>query len=67
MGKNFVPSDGDYYYRPHRNMWGIWQHHELQDGFGNDTFIKDCASKQEVIDEVARLNGWTTGINNQNK
>lgn len=59
MAKIFVPSDGDYYYRPHRNMWGIWQHHELSDGYAYGTFIKDCQTKQEAMEEVRVLNGWT--------
>jgi len=58
MAKKFVPSDGQYYYRPHRSQYGIWQHHELPDGYASGTFIKDVPTKQEAMEEVRILNGW---------
>ena len=58
MGNRFIPKDGQYYYAPHRSMWGIWQHHIIGDGMSEGTFIKDCKTKKEAADEVGRLNGW---------
>lgn len=50
--------DGQYYYRPHRCQWGIWQYHEEDNGFSSGTFVKDCQTKAEAKAEVYRLNGW---------
>lgn len=53
-------SDGQYYYRPHRRMWGIWRYRNCGDGIGTGTFIKDCKTKEEAKKEVYILNGWKT-------
>lgn len=50
--------NGQYYYAPHRRMWGIWQNQNLGGDVSTGTFIKDCMTKQEAADEVYRLNGW---------
>lgn len=50
--------DGQYYYAPHRRMWGIWQHHEHIGGISTGDFIKDCSTKEEARREVYWLNGW---------
>lgn len=50
--------DGQYYYAPHRRMWGIWRNEELGNGFRTGTFIKDCLTREEAKSEVYRLNGW---------
>ena len=51
--------EGQYYYAPHRNMWGIWQWHlfNIADG-GYGKFVKDCPSQEDARREVYRLNGW---------
>lgn len=50
--------DGQYYYAPHRIMWGVWQHHDLGNGSGYGTFYNDYPTKEEARKEVYRLNGW---------
>lgn len=50
--------DGQYYYAPRRGLWGIWQWHDLGDGYGSGTFVKDCMTKKAAREEVYRLNGW---------
>jgi len=51
----FQPKDGQYYYRPYRGKFGVWQHHE--DSFG-DTFVCDCYSKEDANKKVKELNNW---------
>lgn len=48
----------DYYYAPHRSMWGIWKRINLGNGYATGDFIKDCYTKEEASREVYRLNGW---------
>ena len=50
--------NGQYYYGPHRSLWGIWQWQVGENGAGFGTFIKDCSSRDEARDEVYALNGW---------
>ena len=55
--------DGQYYYAPHRRMWGIWKHHEDGNGYSHGDFIKDVPTKEEASKEVYRLNGWKQKTN----
>lgn len=50
--------DGQYYYAPHRRMWGVWKWHRFESGGGAGTFYKDFVTKEDARDEVYRLNGW---------
>ena len=52
--------DGQYYYAPHRSVWGIWCNHNHGNGASSGTFVKDCLTKEEAKNEVYRLNGWST-------
>lgn len=52
-----VTKDGQYYYAPHRRMWGVWQWHQFKNG-GVGTFYKDYPTKEDARKEVYRLNGW---------
>lgn len=52
--------DGQYYYAPHRSMWGVWQHHDHGNGCSSGTFIDDYMTKEEARAEVYRLNKWGT-------
>ena len=55
-----IRREGEYYYAPHRNLWGIWQWHNFEiakGGYGD--FVKNCATKKEAREEVYRLNGWS--------
>ncbi len=55
--------NGQYYYAPHRRLWGIWQNHNFDGGVSSGTFIKDCKTKEEARNEVYRLNGWKPKYN----
>ncbi len=50
--------DGQYYYAPFRRRWGVWQHHDVGNGYSNGTFVDDFATKEEARDKVYELNGW---------
>lgn len=54
-----VVKDGDYYYRMLRkNVWGVWQHHVLINGYAYDSFIRSFETKEEARREVFLRNGW---------
>lgn len=50
--------DGQYYYAPHRRLWGVWQHHDLGDGYATGEFYGDFATKEAARRKVYELNGW---------
>lgn len=50
--------EGQYLYRPHRNMWGIFRYHDHGNGYSANEFIVDFPTKEEARAEVYRLNGW---------
>ena len=51
--------EGEYYYHPHRSLWGIWRWHSLgAAGSGRGEFVKDCMTQEEARREVYKLNGW---------
>lgn len=50
--------DGQYYYAPLRGRWGVWQHHNIGDGFTQGVFVCSCNTKEEAAREVYRRNGW---------
>ena len=50
--------DGQYYYAPHRSLWGVWQWHDFDNGDGCGSFVMDCNTRKEAREEVYRLNGW---------
>lgn len=55
--------DGQYFYAPHRSVWGIWQHREVGNGVCFGDFVKDVPTKEEASKEVYRLNGWKPKTN----
>ena len=58
MPNSYQPKDGEYYYRPHRSVWGIWRHHEHGEGLSSGEFIMDCETKEKAAEMVRSLNGW---------
>jgi hypothetical protein len=50
--------EGQYYYRPHRSMWGVWINHNHPNGITTGDFVKDFATKGEAIRFVYEKNGW---------
>lgn len=53
MSRNAMVRIGQYLYRPHRNMWGIYRRWE-----SGNAHIVDFPTKEEARAEVYRLNGW---------
>lgn len=61
-----IRNDGEYYYAPHRSLWGIWRWNtwKTKDGAGKviecgcGEFVKDCVTKKKAREEVYRLNNW---------
>lgn len=52
--------EGQYYYRPHRNMWGVWKVGKKdQSGVSMDDFIMDFSTKIQAERFVYKMNGWT--------
>ena len=58
MANKFKPKDGEYYYAPLRDRWGVWQNHELGDGISDGTFVCYCLTKEEAAERVKQLNIW---------
>lgn len=55
----FVPKNGQYYYAPHRKMWGVFKRNINAYGIAIDDHIDDFADKADAIEMVCRLNHWT--------
>lgn len=47
-----------YYYAPHRRLWGIWEVRRTADGIVPGDFVRDCQTREEARREVYRLNNW---------
>ena len=47
--------DGQFYYAPHRRLWGVWQWHE-SGSYGE--FVRDFETRDAAVLEVYRRNGW---------
>lgn len=56
--QTFKPRDGQYYYAPHRSMWGVWLNHVSADGIETGDFIDDFPSKEAAAEQVKKLNKW---------
>jgi hypothetical protein len=53
--------DGEYYYAPHRRMWGVWQRvipDASPSGTMTGTFVQDFKTKEEARTFVFKENGW---------
>lgn len=57
MGKHIV-SDGQYYWRRHRSLWGVWKKNRSPDGIENDEFIRDFTTMDAAKAFVYFNNGW---------
>lgn len=49
---------GQYWYRPHRSMWGVWRQEETVNGVGSAEFIDDFPTRKEAEAFVYEKNGW---------
>ena len=51
--------EGQYYYAPHRNKWGVWKRgKEGPNGIHMDDFIMDFQTKIQAKNFVYKANGW---------
>ena len=51
--------EGQYYYAPHRNMWGVWKRgREDGSGIHMDDFITDFSTKAQASNFVYSMNKW---------
>lgn len=51
--------EGQYYYRPHHGIWGVWKAGKIINGIQEDEFISDFCTKPEAEAFVYKSNGWT--------
>ena len=59
MGVKFCPKEGEYYYAPHRSMWGVWKAGNVGKGGSRlDMFITDFSTQIQAQNFVAKMNGW---------
>ena len=54
-----VRRDGQYYYAPHRRQWGVWKHHEGENGAASGEFICDFRTKEDAKTFAYKMNGYT--------
>lgn len=57
MGR-YVASNGQYYFRRHRSMWGVWKKIISPEGIEIDEFIRDLSTQEEAKAFVYSNNGW---------
>lgn len=58
--KNIIDKEGQYYYAPHRNKWGVWKVGKIApNGAHIDEFIMDFSTKIQAENFVYKMNGWT--------
>lgn len=50
--------EGQFYYRRHRNMWGVYKKGKVQNGVGMDDFVSDFVTQIQAKTFVYRMNGW---------
>ena len=50
----FDVKPGQYYYAPHRGMWGVWL--KTEDGSGD--FVKDFVTRDSAREFVYDKNNW---------
>lgn len=50
--------EGQYYYRRHRRMWGVWINHNFPSGISTGDFVGDFPSQDAAEAFVYEKNGW---------
>ena len=50
--------EGQYYYAPHRGMWGVWKAGKVVNGVRMDDFIMDFSTKVQASNFVYKMNNW---------
>ena len=54
---------GQYYYKPHRNWWGVWVYIHVSETGACGSFVKDFSNIEEARAFVWEQNGWETPKN----
>ena len=54
---------GQYYYKPHRNWWGVWVYIHVSETGACGSFVKDFSNIEEARAFVWEQNGWGTPKN----
>lgn len=54
------PQLGKYYYKLHRNFWGVWQYTSVSATGACGSFVKDFRDIEEAREFVWKANGWGT-------
>ena len=58
--------EGQYFYKKHRNMWGVWKKGKTINGVEEGTFITDFCTQIQAKNFVYKMNGWqNNNLNNQ--
>lgn len=56
--KTRKPVVGQYYYAPHRKLWGVWQWTMVTNDGASGSFVKDFKTRDDARDFVYKMNGW---------
>lgn len=59
--------EGQYYYRPHGIMWGVWINHNHPNGTSTGDFVEDFPTKEEASRFVYEKNGWGEKVTKKTK
>ena len=51
---------GEFFYRRHRNDYGVWVWENVSADFACGRFIADFSSREEARTYVWKMNGWGT-------
>lgn len=49
---------GQYFYKRHRNMWGVWKKGNDDDLNNGDVFISDFSTQSQAKSFVYKANNW---------
>lgn len=49
---------GEYFYRRHRSLWGVWRHVDDGNGHSHGDFVQDFGTREEARAFVYEKNGW---------
>ena len=50
--------EGQYYYKRHRNMWGVWRKGKDEGLTDGDVFISDFSTQAKAKSFVYKANNW---------
>lgn len=50
--------EGQFYYAPHRSLWGVWRLGKKVNNVQSNDFVRDFATKEEAREFVYKENNW---------